>query len=43
MNASAAVSIVAMVLVLAVPVLAQDPVKVVPESNKVVFENALLC
>ena len=39
MNASAAVSIVAMVLVSVVPVLAQDPVKVVPEGYKVIFEN----
>jgi quercetin dioxygenase-like cupin family protein len=40
MNASAAVSIVAMVLLHAGPVLTQDPVKVAPETYKVVFENA---
>jgi quercetin dioxygenase-like cupin family protein len=40
MNASAAVPTVAMVLLFAVPGLAQDPVKVNSEHYKVVFENA---
>ena len=40
MNLSGAVSIVPMVLLLAIPVLAQDPAKVNSEHYKVILENA---